>query len=220
MHKLTKIANKHNTDKGTTAGNSHGFTEIYPKYLPENPKKILEIGVQGGGSLAMWDEYYPELEQIYGMDFCIELTLEQLKEIQKRNLKYKLFYGDQSNREHLDKIAQDIGDEQLDFILDDGSHNTDHQQISLARLLKTVKPKGIYIIEDLTDKVYPCGGWNIKDMVNYSDATVNILDNFNNTGKFTTPYLTEEEIEYLENTIDRVTLELRPHHNTGIIFKK
>ncbi len=220
MHKLTEIANKHYTDKGTVAGNKHGYTEIYPQYLPEAPKKILEIGVQAGNSLKMWNEYYPNLEQIYGIDFCVEITLEQLKTIQNTNSKYKFFYGDQSNRQHLDQIAKTIGDEQLDFLIDDGSHNVDDQQITLARLFKTIKPKGVYFIEDITDKIYPLVGWNIKDTVNYSDATVNVLDNFIKTKKFVSPYLTEQEIEYLEKTIDKVVLELRPHHNFAVIIKK
>lgn len=217
MHKLTEIANKYQTDKGS---HGHNYTEVYPKYLPANPKKMLEIGVRTGNSLRMWSEYFPDLECIYGMDFCIEITVEQLKQIQAENLKYKLFYGDQSNRDHLDEIAKTIGENQLDFVLDDGSHNTDHQQISLARLFKTVKSKGVYIIEDLTDKIYPLGGWNIKDMVNYSDAAVNILDKFTETGKFVTPYLTQDETNYLENTIEKVILDLRLHHNLAFIFKK
>lgn len=220
MHKLTEIANKHQTDKGTIAGNRHGFTEIYPKYLPSAPKKLLEIGIKNGCSLEMWNEYYPDLEQIYGMDLCVEITLEEFKQIQQRNPKYKLFYADQSSRQHLDEVANTIGDNQLDILLDDGSHNTDDQQITLARLLKTVKSEGIYIVEDLTEQIYPIGGWNIKDMVNYSDATVNVLDNFIKTGKFVTPYLAEEEISYLENTIEKVVLELRKDHNFAVIYKK
>lgn len=218
MHKLTEIANKHYTDKGSLC---HGYTEIYPKYLPENPKKIFEIGIHAGGSIRMWNEYYPNLECIYGLDFHpTGSTLNSYKQIQAENKKYKFFYGDQSNREHLDNIATVIGDEQLDFLLDDGSHNVDDQQITLARLLKTVKSKGLYIVEDMADKIYPQGGWNIKDMVNYSDATVNVLDNFIQTGKFETPYLSEEEKTYLENTIDKVVLELRQDHNFAVIYKK
>jgi hypothetical protein len=57
-------------------------------------------------------------------------------------------------------------------------------------------------------------------MVNYSDATVNILDNFIKTGKFVTPYLTASEIEYLEKNINTVDLNLRLHHNSCFIIKK
>jgi SAM-dependent methyltransferase len=223
MNRLTEIANKHVTDKGipnVPGINGHNYTETYFKYLPTNPQKILEIGVRHGCSLRMWSEYYPDIQSIYGIDFCVEITVEHLKSIQNENKKFKLFYGDQSNRKHLEDISNVIGKEQLDFVLDDGSHCTDHQQISLANLLHLVKPKGLYIIEDLTDKIYPQGGWNIKDLVNYSDATVNVLDNFSKTGKFVSPYLSKEEMEYLENNIEKVVLELRQGHNLAFIYKK
>lgn len=223
MHKLTEIANKHRTDKGSYGAGcaGHEYTELYPKYLPENPKKIFEIGIQTGSSIRMWNEYYPDLECIYGLDYHpTHDTFQHFKNIQAENKKYKFFFGDQSDRNNLKTIANTIGKEELDFILDDGSHNVDHQQITLANLFEVVKSKGLYIIEDMADKIYPQGGWNIKDMINFSDSTVNVLDNFIKTGKFETPYLTDSEKKYLENTIDRVVLELRTGHNFAVIFKK
>jgi len=58
MHRLTELANKYETDKGSL---NHNYTEVYPKYLPENPKKMMEIGIWKGSSLRMWNEYYPDL---------------------------------------------------------------------------------------------------------------------------------------------------------------
>jgi len=226
MHRLTELANKYGTDKGSL---NHNYTEVYPKYLPKNPKKIMEIGIWKGSSLRMWNEYYPNLETIYGMDFyndkvrknCFSwITPEEIQSIIDENSKFRLLFTDQSDRSELDIAAQTIGENQLDFILDDGSHNTDDQQISLSRLFKTIKSGGVYIIEDLTDKNYPLGGWNIKDMVNYSDATVNVLDKFNETGKLETPYLTKDETDYLEGEIDKIILDLRISHNLAFIFKK
>ena len=225
MHRLTSIANKYGTDKGSL---NHNYTEIYPKYLPENPNKMMEIGIWKGSSLRMWNEYYPNLESIYGMDFYTDKihenfgtpTPEEIQSIIDENKKFKLLFTDQSDRVQLDIAAQKIGENELDFILDDGSHNTDDQQISLSRLFKTLKSGGVYIIEDLTDKDYPLGGWNIKDMVNYSDATVNVLDKFNETGKLETPYLTKDETDYLESQIDKIILDLRINHNLAFIFKK
>jgi SAM-dependent methyltransferase len=224
MNRLTELAIKYNTDKGPNningEGHGHSFTDIYPNYLPESPKKMLEIGVRWGESIRMWNEYWPNIDTIYGLDFCVEMSIDKLKEIQKENKKYKFFYADQSNRAHLNEVVKNIGEGTIDFIIDDGSHMVDHQQISLANLFCLLKPGGLYIIEDLTDKIYPCGGWGIKDMVNYTDATVNVLDNFINTRKFTTPYLELEEISYLEKNIDYIELNLRTAHNTSFIFKK
>lgn len=218
--RLTEIANKHGTDKGTTFNIKHGYTETYPTYIPENVDKILEIGVRFGPSIRMWNEYYPEAKIIYGLDYCVEMPVLTLKSIQEESPKYKFFVADQSNREHLDYVSGVIGEGELDFILDDGSHYVDHQQISLARLFKNIKPGGIYMMEDLADQYYPQGGWNIKDLENFTDVTVNVLDKFNKTGKFESPYLTKEENEYLESAIDKIILELRQDNNLAFIYKK
>jgi len=161
------------------------------------------------------DFYTDKIRETFGTP-----TPEEIQSIIDENPKFRLLFTNQSDRSELDIAAQRIGENQLDFILDDGSHNTDDQQISFARLFKTVKSGGVYIIEDLTDKIYPLGGWNIRDMVNYSDATVNVLDKFNETGKLETPYLTKNETDYLESEIDKVILDLRISHNLAFIFKK
>lgn len=220
MTYLTELANKYGTDKGTTFNIKHGYTETYPKYIPEKVNKILEIGVRFGPSVRMWAEYYPEANTIYGIDYCVEMSVETLRQIQSENEKFKFFVADQSNREHLDTVAHSIGDNQLDFVLDDGSHCVDHQQISLARLFRCVKPGGIYMMEDLADKYYPQGGWNIKDLVNFSDVTVNVLDKFTETGVFNSPYLSSEENLYLQSNIDKIVLELRQDNNIAFIYKK
>lgn len=53
MTTLIELANKYGSDKGTTFVAQHGYTETYPKYLPKEPKKCLEIGVRFGPSVRM-----------------------------------------------------------------------------------------------------------------------------------------------------------------------
>jgi hypothetical protein len=49
MERLTKLANKWGTDKGTEFEDSHGYTEFYQKFFEkyDNPK-IIEIGTWQG----------------------------------------------------------------------------------------------------------------------------------------------------------------------------
>src|SRR4029079_3828496 len=61
---LDELSVKYGSDKGILR---HNYMPFYEKHLPSNPKKILEIGVLKGASLAMWAEYYPEAE-IHGLD--------------------------------------------------------------------------------------------------------------------------------------------------------
>jgi ubiquinone/menaquinone biosynthesis C-methylase UbiE len=216
MITLTELANIYGSDKGTTFVAQHGYTEKYPTYLPKEPKKCLEIGVRFGPSVRMWRDYFPTLTHIYGIDLCIEMSVEQFKSIQSECSKFKFFVADQSNKEQLKVICDTIGDNELDFIMDDGSHMINHQQISLGSLFKLVKPGGVYIIEDVNIH----GGWNTQDQVNYSDATYQVLDNFLKTKKIKSPYITEEESIYLESNIKNIHMEIKDDpHNFICIYK-
>jgi hypothetical protein len=64
MNRLTEIANKHNTDKGTNTkcdngGVGHGFTTFYYDYFKDLKRPIiLEIGVWKGASIKMYNDFF------------------------------------------------------------------------------------------------------------------------------------------------------------------
>jgi len=142
MGKLTDIANLHMTDKGTVYNEKHGYTEIYDKYIPETGKyKLLEIGIWHGDSLRTWKDYNPELE-IHALD----IDKNVLNYIEKPN-PYYIYIGDQTDPSIMEEIAKNAGE--FDFIIDDGSHISDHIVASFKLLWEHVKLEGYYFIEDL-----------------------------------------------------------------------
>ena len=75
MKHLTLIANKNCTDKGTSYREAHGFTEIYEDYIKKfigKHPRILEIGIENGGSLKMWNDYFLGDCEIYAIDILPE----------------------------------------------------------------------------------------------------------------------------------------------------
>ena len=81
MNKLTKLADKYFSDKGS---HKHNYTEVYEKYLSnfENKEiKLLEIGFAEGGSCSMWLDFFKNA-QIFGADFY---SKEDLKEYHLKN---------------------------------------------------------------------------------------------------------------------------------------
>jgi hypothetical protein len=104
------------------------------KLLPIN---LLEIGIQSGGSLKMWEEYF-----FKGKIFGIDIDLKFCKASNH-------FCGSQSDISFLQKVISTIG--QLDIIIDDGSHYNNDQQISFNFLFLFLNQKGIYVIEDMHD---------------------------------------------------------------------
>ena len=58
-----------------------------------------------------------------------------------------IYRGDASKREDLTKFGKLFSP--FDVVLDDASHASHHQQITLATLFPFLKSGGMYIIEDL-----------------------------------------------------------------------
>ena len=142
MGRLTDIANRQETDKGTEHFEKHGYTEIYDQYIPETGKyKLLEIGIYHGDSLRMWEEYNPELE-IHALDIDENIN----RWIQQPN-PYHIYIGDQTDASMIDEIGKNGGP--FDFIIDDGSHVGQHITTSFKMLWQHLKPGGYYFIEDL-----------------------------------------------------------------------
>src|SRR5688572_6276462 len=94
----------------------HGYIPFYEKYLPKNPKKILEIGVKEGRSIRMWMHYFPEAE-IHGLDLFREFPVPFHDE------RVKFHTGHQADWQILEQLRK----EDFDIIIDDGSHVARHQ---------------------------------------------------------------------------------------------
>ena len=147
MKKLTEVANKLGTDKGTDSFCGHSYTLTYEELfdsLVDQHVKMLEIGVADprfpGASVKMWKEYFPSLTFV-GYD----INSEALKFAQEG---VSIFIGDQNNPVDLQRCIAEYGSD-WDIIIDDGSHHGEHVVTSFDNLFEHVKPGGYYIIEDL-----------------------------------------------------------------------
>ena len=193
MNRLTLLANKYKTDKGTEFEEKHSYSLVYDKYIPENGSyNLLEIGIDQGASLRMWKEYNPQMKL-----FAADHNPACLKNIDESMLE-KFYQIEQTVRDTIRKIPTD---NTFDYIIDDGAHFMHTHQITLAVLLSCVKSGGLYIIEDL----HTC------DMSNFnpdpSDSTKVVLKNWQSTGKFVSSFLTPEENDYISKNISSVVFE-------------
>jgi trans-aconitate methyltransferase len=153
MSLLNELGIKHKTDKGTHGkrgepGKGHNYLRTYERHLPADRhmvRRVLEIGVQRGSSIRMWEEYFPNA-QIYGLDIA-ETALSVTGE------RITIGLVDQSDAAALDAFAREFGP--FDLIVEDGSHIWSHQIISLQTLLQHVAPRGRYIVEDLHTSFSP-----------------------------------------------------------------
>jgi SAM-dependent methyltransferase len=107
---------------------------------PGGKLRILEIGVQHGGSLQMWRRFFGPKATIFGID--IDPTCKRFEEDG-----CQIRIGDQSSATFLASVIAEMGG--VDIVIDDGSHIASHQVASFKALFPVLAPGGIYICEDL-----------------------------------------------------------------------
>lgn len=172
MDELSELAKKYGTDKLL-----HRYTSIYNekfRYIKNDVKKVLEIGIEGGCSLKMWGKYFPNA-RICGIDILdIELVLSRIRTDGTEIPRDNIIIGDITDVRTIEKIKRNVGNN-IDIIIDDGSHLSKEQIFAFNELFLLLKDKGYYIIEDInTVTGFGTNTVNyIKSLVKCSEVTEN-----------------------------------------------
>lgn len=175
MRPLNKIAQFYGTDKSSEI---HNYCEKYEKYLPFNrlePLVMLEIGVLDGKSLLTWREYFPNAT-IIGID--IDSRCKQFEDADK-----KIFVeiGSQNDVNFLQTVIDKYG--QFDIILDDGSHMNNDVLISFYKLFSSIKPQGVYVVEDCTTSYWQDYGGGYRQEGTTVETFKGLIDDVNFNGQ-------------------------------------
>jgi hypothetical protein len=149
---LTDLANLYGSDKGDLWFTSHGYTAVYEQCFASRralPLTLMEIGLRHhpfyqvrsttSPSLRMWLDYFPRA-LVCGFD------INEFSDMGSSRV--RIFRGDQGNADDLRKAISDV--KAFDIIIDDGSHASWHQRVSLQTLFPALNPGGLYVIEDLS----------------------------------------------------------------------
>lgn len=130
---------------GKPAAKWQGYLQHYDRHFARFRHKklrLLEIGVQAGGSLEIWAEYFKEALIIVGCD--IDPSCEALRYEDPR---IEVIIGDINDAKALEKLYKTTRN--LDVIIDDGSHQSVDIIRSFINLFQRLSDGGIYLIEDL-----------------------------------------------------------------------
>jgi hypothetical protein len=153
MHELFSKYN-YATDKLSV----HSYIPIYEKlfqHRKDTVLNLLEIGIGAGGSLKLWNDYFPNAT-IYGIDpnYYIE-DLDRFSRIHQIN---DDAYSTTCIQQNF--VAKDI---RFDIVIDDGPHNKLSQMMAMELYFPLLTEDGIIIVEDVQDYLEP-GMW-IKDII-------------------------------------------------------
>jgi len=142
MNTLQDLYNRHN---GKVSDKWSLYISEYDRLLADyrnRPISLLEIGIQNGGSLEIWAEYFHQVTSLIGCDInpdCNQLIY--------KNPKISVVVGDSSRQETLNQI---FGiSKNFDIVIDDGSHRSKDIVHAFASLFPNINLGGIFIAEDL-----------------------------------------------------------------------
>ncbi len=134
------IDNLLNTDKNSIHSYIDYFYEHELAKFKTKPITLVELGVQFGGSIKLWNSYFDSCE-IYALD------------IEVQNRAFERFCETQQNIHYLignactPEIANQIPN--FDIFIDDGSHELTDQMAAIKLYLPKLNPEGLFIIEDV-----------------------------------------------------------------------
>jgi hypothetical protein len=118
-----------------------GYYDYLFAPLRDQPISMLEIGVQNGGSLDTWSEYFKSGQRFVGCD--IDPKCGSLKYDDPR---VSIVVGNANDAQTFQAIH--AINSQFDIIIDDGSHISVDILNSFVNYFPLVKPGGLYIVED------------------------------------------------------------------------
>jgi trans-aconitate methyltransferase len=200
VNELDILAKFYGTDKQTNEPGQtiyHSYTPIYHQLLKDHIfeyENVLEIGVWDGRSHLMWKDYFPNA-MIYGIDNTPEYQTDKRLD----NIRIKIIIGDQAYKELLDK---NFTKEQLDLIIDDGSHFSWHQQKSFYYLWDKLKFGGFYFIEDLSVSTMR----QYREVEDWISSTVGWLETMN-TNHPQSYYIQSSDLARIRNEIEYIKIE-------------
>ncbi|RWC32699.1 glycoside hydrolase family 99-like domain-containing protein [Mesorhizobium sp.] len=144
------------------------YDRIFSEYR-NKPVRILEIGVQNGGSLEIWRRYFAKAELVLGCDInlaCGNLIFDDEK--------IAVVVGDANTDEVERSIA--ARSEKFDIIIDDGSHSSSDIIRSFVRYFPHLSEGGVYIAEDLHCSYWREFGGGLYDPLSSMSFFKRLLD--------------------------------------------
>lgn len=138
---------------GTDKVIHHAYERFYANFLSsfDGSGSIVEIGYGQGKSVELWKSLYPTAF-LYILDRKVELEGDG----------YRAIKCDQSSTAQLSEMNAFLKDKNVSVIIDDGSHNPDHQLLSFNSLFDILEEGGVYIIEDIE-----CSYWKRGSLYGY-----------------------------------------------------
>ena len=184
MRTFTEICGGTQSDKTS----KHSYDTQYVKYFESmraDVKEVCEIGICRGGSLLLWEEYFPNAT-LTALDIN-ELDVDGVPSLNHKRDRNNIYIMDSTNNL---EVQENLGDKIFDIVIDDGSHNIDDQIKTLKNFWPLLKEGGIYVIEDIENiesfsrfgGIKNCDCYDLRDKKKRWDDLIIFITKQNNDG--------------------------------------
>jgi hypothetical protein len=141
---LEEIVDNTRTDKNT----DHSYLQLYQKLLiskKETAKNVLEVGIQRGGSIKLWSDFFTNAN-VYGLDI---MNINEVWDGIKNNNKIGLHTNTNAYDEGYFNNMFIKNNIKFDFMVDDGPHTLESMKQFIKLYSQIMTDDGILIIEDV-----------------------------------------------------------------------
>lgn len=149
------------------------YFEVYDRYFSRfrgQSPTILEIGVNFGGSLEMWRDYFGPGARIIGIDInpeCAKLQEEG----------FDIVIGDQADPKFWAEFRTRFP--KLDLLIDDGGHEFHQQRVTFEQMFDHIKDDGVYFCEDMHTSYIRSFRGGLRQPASFVEYCKGLIDELN-----------------------------------------
>lgn len=205
MKPLVQFYNEH---KGKASDKWDLYLGVYNNEFTghrDAPINLLEIGVQNGGSLEIWDKYFHNAQNIIGCDIDDKCGLLEFE-----SSCIQIIVGDAGSKNTLEQITKISPS--FDIVIDDGSHTSGDIIKSFLLYFPILSDGGIFVAEDLHCSYweeFEGGLYNPYSSVSFFKALADVL-NYEHWGTDADRYKT------IDNILDKYNCEISSESLIGL----
>lgn len=149
------------------------YFDVYERYFtPWRGKSgtFVEIGIQGGGSLQMWREFFGPDMRIIGVDISPDCA-------QFAEGNTEVMIGDQGDPAFLKQLIHRAGP--IDLFLDDGGHTMQQQILTFDMCFPVMRERSVFICEDVHTSYFPPYGGGLREPGSFIEHMKGKIDELN-----------------------------------------
>lgn len=142
---MTTLSSLYVNHQGKVSDKWTHYLEAYNQHFAPYQNKairLLEVGIQNGGSLEIWSQYFAQAEALVGCDInpdCLKLKYDD-ERIAMVVADANSDYAQQAIMTHSSSF---------DIVIDDGSHRSADIVRTFARYFNYLNDDGLFVVEDL-----------------------------------------------------------------------